>query len=60
MARVERYVNDGSFCIDKKLGENDVRPVDWGEKTSCFEGITMLLSYTLWSVAAKLWGERPE
>ncbi len=28
----------------------------WEERASCFAGITMLLSYTIWSVAAKLWG----
>ena len=56
MVRLGRYVNDGSFCIDKKLVENAVRPVDLGRNTSCFAGITMLRLYTLWSVAAKLWG----
>lgn len=35
MARLGRYVNDGRFCIDKKLVENAVRPLDWGRKTSC-------------------------
>lgn len=59
MARLGRYVNDGSFCIDKKLVENAGRPVDLGRKTSCFAGITMLLSYALWSVAARLWGGDP-
>ena len=57
MARLGRYVNDGRFCIDKKLVENAGRAVDLGRKTSCFAGATMLLSYTLWSVAARLWGE---
>ena len=56
MARLGRYVNDGRFCIDKKLVENAGRAVDWGERSSCFAGIMLLLSYTLWSVAAKLWG----
>ena len=55
MPRLGRYVNDGRFCIDKNLVENAVRTVDLGRKTSCSAGITMLLSYTLWSVAAKLW-----
>ena len=59
MARLGRYVNEGRFCIDKKLGENAGRTVDLGRKTSCSAGITMLLSYTLWSVAAKLWGGDP-
>ncbi len=31
MPRLGRYVNDGRFCIDKKLGENAGRTVDWGE-----------------------------
>ena len=57
MARLGRYVNDGRFCIDKKLVENAGRAVDLGRKASCSAGIMMLLSYTLWSVAAKLWGE---
>ena len=56
MPRLGRYVNEGRFCIDNNLVENAVRPLDLGRKTSCFAGITMLLSYTLWSVAAKLWG----
>ena len=57
MPRLGRYVNDGRFCIDNNLVENAVRALDLGRKTSCSAGITMLLSYTLWSVAAKLWGE---
>ena len=57
MPRLGRYVNDGRFCIDKNLVENAVRTVDLGRKTSCSAGITMLLSYTSWSVAARLWGE---
>ena len=32
MVRLGRYGNDGSFCIDKKLVENDVRTVDLGRK----------------------------
>ena len=56
MARLGRYVNEGRFCIDKKLGENDGRTVGLGRKTSCSAGITMMLSYTFWSVVAKLWG----
>ena len=35
MPRLGRYVNDGRFCIDKKLVENAGRPVDlesWKEK----------------------------
>ena len=47
----------GASALTRMLVENDVRTVDLGRKTSCFAGITMLLSYTLWSVAAKLWGE---
>ena len=46
----------GASALTRMLVENDVRTVDLGRKTSCFAGITMLLSYTLWSVAAKLWG----
>ena len=59
MPRLGRYVNDGRFCIDKKLVENAGRPVDLERKTSYSAGITMLLSYTLWSVAAKLWRGDP-
>ena len=57
MPGLGRYVNDGRFWIDNNLVENAVRTVDLGRKTSCSAGITMLLSYTLWSVAARLWGE---
>ena len=56
MLRLGRYVNDGRFCIDNNLVENVVRPLALGRKTSCSAGITMLLSYTFWSVAARLWG----
>ena len=42
MLRLGRCVNEGRFCIDNNLVENAGRPVDWGRKTSCFAGITMM------------------
>ena len=33
-----RYVNDGRFCIDKKLVENAVRTLAWGRKSFLFCG----------------------
>ena len=44
MPRLGRYVNDGRFCVDKKLVENAGRTLDLGRKTSCSAGIMMPLS----------------
>ena len=38
MPRLGRYVNNGRFCIDKKLVEDAVRTLDLGRKSFLFCG----------------------
>lgn len=61
MFRLGRFVNDGRYCIDKKLVENAVRPLDLGRKTSFSAGIhDAAVVYSLVSSCKAMGGDPSE